>query len=85
MLGTTMIAPGNDDPPVEADEALARLMEGNERFLRNESRFTRASPEMLADLVKGQHPFATILGCSDSRVPLSWFSMRHSASCSSFV
>jgi carbonic anhydrase len=25
--------------------------------------------ETLADLVRGQHPFATILGCSDSRVP----------------
>jgi carbonic anhydrase len=27
------------------------------------------SKEMLADLSKGQRPFATILGCSDSRVP----------------
>jgi hypothetical protein len=25
--------------------------------------------EILADLVKGQHPYATILSCSDSRVP----------------
>ena len=44
-------------------------MEGNARFLRGEPRFTRAPAEVLADLVKGQHPFATILGCSDSRVP----------------
>jgi carbonic anhydrase len=64
-----MIAPNDDDPPVGADEAIVRLMEGNARFLRNEPRFTRASTEVLADLVKGQRPFATILGCSDSRVP----------------
>ena len=44
-------------------------MKGNARFLRGEPRFATASKEDLADLVKGQHPFATILGCSDSRVP----------------
>ena len=64
--GTTMIAP-ND--PVSADEALARLMEGNARFLQGESRLARESLAILADLVAGQRPFATILGCSDSRVP----------------
>jgi carbonic anhydrase len=44
-------------------------MEGNARFLRGELRWTREPKEMLAGLVEGQHPFATILGCSDSRVP----------------
>jgi carbonic anhydrase len=44
-------------------------MEGNARFLRGEPRYSRAPKEILADLTKGQHPFATILGCSDSRVP----------------
>jgi carbonic anhydrase len=61
-----MIAP-ND--PVSADEALTRLMEGNARFLQGESRLARESLAILADLVEGQRPFATILGCSDSRVP----------------
>src|SRR5207344_1593167 len=28
--------------------------------------------ESMADLVKGQWPYATILGCSDSRVPPEW-------------
>jgi carbonic anhydrase len=64
-----MTALHHDDNPVGADEALTRLMQGNERFLRGEPRFARASMEALADLAKGQHPFATILGCSDSRVP----------------
>jgi carbonic anhydrase len=64
-----MAAPNDDDGQVGADEALARLMEGNARFLRGESRLARASVEVLAHLAKGQHPFAAILGCSDSRVP----------------
>ena len=68
-FGATMAASSDDDYQVGADEALTRLMQGNARFLRGESRFTRASIEVFADLVKGQHPFAAILGCSDSRAP----------------
>lgn len=52
-----------------AAEALARLREGNERFTRGEARFPTIQKEILADLAKGQQPWATILGCSDSRVP----------------
>ncbi len=52
-----------------ADEALQRLKDGNERFLRGEAKFSTVRKETLADLAKGQHPYATILGCSDSRVP----------------
>ena len=59
--------------PVEqlctADEALARLKEGNARFLAGQARFPTVQKDILANLAKGQHPFATILGCSDSRVP----------------
>jgi carbonic anhydrase len=54
---------------VNADEALARLVAGNARFVRGEARFPTVQKEILADLAKGQHPYATILGCSDSRVP----------------
>ena len=52
-----------------ADQALARLIEGNERFVRGEARFPTVQKEILAELAKGQQPYATILGCSDSRVP----------------
>jgi carbonic anhydrase len=52
-----------------AEEALARLKDGNDRFLRGEARFPTLQTEVLADLAKGQQPYATILGCSDSRVP----------------
>jgi len=52
-----------------ADEALARLVAGNERFVRGEARFPTVQKEILAALASGQRPYATILGCSDSRVP----------------
>jgi carbonic anhydrase len=55
-----------------ADEALARLIAGNERFLRGNAHNAGPTRETLADLAKGQRPFATILGCSDSRVPPEW-------------
>ena len=52
-----------------SDEALARLRAGNERFVRGEARFPTIQKDILAELAKGQQPYATILGCSDSRVP----------------
>ncbi len=55
--------------PCTADDALRRLVAGNERFVRGEARFPTVHKEILAELAKGQQPYATIIGCSDSRVP----------------
>jgi carbonic anhydrase len=52
-----------------ADQALERLQAGNERFVRGEARFPTVQKEILASLALEQRPYATILGCSDSRVP----------------
>lgn len=52
-----------------ADEALARLVTGNQRFLQGATHRSELQRETLADLARGQRPYATILGCSDSRVP----------------
>ena len=51
-----------------ADKALQLLIEGNARFRAGEVRFTAMRPDVLANLAKGQTPFATVLCCSDSRV-----------------
>ena len=51
-----------------AAEALDRLIAGNARFVRGEAKFETIQTDHLADLAKGQRPFATVLGCSDSRV-----------------
>lgn len=55
--------------PMTAKEALQRLIEGNERFIAGEARFPTVQKDILAELAKGQRPYATIVGCSDSRVP----------------
>ena len=50
-------------------DALARLREGNRRFVENQTTGTALSHQARAALVAGQAPFAIVLGCSDSRVP----------------
>jgi carbonic anhydrase len=53
-----------------AKEALARLREGNRRFASNvRSVDSLLSQTRRAELVMSQQPFATVLGCSDSRAP----------------
>jgi len=59
----------NHQPAYTAEEALSRLRDGNARFISGRARFPTVQKEVLAELAKGQQPYATILGCSDSRVP----------------
>jgi carbonic anhydrase len=51
------------------DAALERLKSGNDRFVRDELQHHHSSREWRAQLKETQHPFATLLCCSDSRVP----------------
>lgn len=60
--------PTPDSSPT-ADEALQRLKAGNRRFVEGSAQFPRSQKDILAELTKGQKPHATLLGCSDSRVP----------------
>ena len=56
---------------IRAREALRRLQEGNLRFVENvRSATTLTGHARRGQLVDGQEPFAVILGCSDSRVPV---------------
>jgi carbonic anhydrase len=66
-----MTAP-HEGTRLSADEALGRLIEGNQRFLRGEARSSAFRRETRIDLAKAQRPYATVLGCSDSRVPPEW-------------
>lgn len=53
-----------------AREALERLRQGNRRFVAGSAATgVSVTPHRASDLVQRQRPFATILGCSDSRVP----------------
>src|SRR6187401_2243572 len=64
-----MSATADTSPQYTADQALERLVEGSARFVDGKARFPTVQKEVLADLAKAQRPYATILGCSDSRVP----------------
>ena len=56
---------------IPASEALVRLVEGNRRFVSGESNLGAiTSSSRRLEFVEGQAPFAVILGCSDSRVPV---------------
>jgi carbonic anhydrase len=59
----------SQSPPISSGQALHNLLEGNQRFRNGQAHFPTVCKETLADLAKGQRPFATILGCADSRVP----------------
>ena len=56
---------------VHASEALRRLREGNARFAANaRGTGTLITAARRAKLTAAQEPFAIVLGCSDSRVPV---------------
>jgi carbonic anhydrase len=56
---------------LSATEALARLQEGNRRFVAGEWRMTSQTGQARRDeILSGQEPFAVVVGCSDSRVPV---------------
>ena len=56
---------------ISAQQALAQLQEGNRRFVSGAPhRDAHMSPKRRSELANGQAPFAAILGCSDSRVPV---------------
>ena len=56
---------------ISASEALERLRDGNMRFARGSANnLLSISQARRAELVDGQTPFAVIVACSDSRVPV---------------
>jgi carbonic anhydrase len=55
--------------PISADQALEMLREGNRRFACGEAR-NRFTTDERARALEGQEPWAIVVGCSDSRVPV---------------
>ncbi len=51
-----------------ADDAIAVLKEGNERFVNDKSEVRNADSATRAELTKGQEPYAVVISCADSRV-----------------
>ncbi|MEU3186236.1 carbonic anhydrase [Streptomyces sp. NPDC006923] len=55
--------------PTTPDEALRELAEGNRRWRTFREQHPHETETVRRTLVSGQHPFAIVLGCVDSRVP----------------
>ena len=56
-------------PTISAEQALKLLLEGNQRFVAGKLEHPNQTPARRAEVAKGQHPFAAVLACSDSRTP----------------
>jgi carbonic anhydrase len=54
---------------VIGDSAQQRLVDGNKRYVDMKMSHPDQTAERRAVVAKGQHPFAAVLSCSDSRVP----------------
>ncbi|WDZ86491.1 carbonic anhydrase [Micromonospora cathayae] len=63
-----MTVPGSQRPPATPAQALAELQAGNRRFVTGDTRHPNQDADHRAAVADGQHPFAVILGCSDSRL-----------------
>lgn len=53
---------------VSAADALKRLKEGNARYAQGKMAHPACDAPTRAEIAQSQHPFAIVLGCSDSRV-----------------
>lgn len=54
---------------MDSEQALERLLVGNRRYSAMRQVHPRQTSTHRQTLVEGQHPFAAVLSCSDSRVP----------------
>nr|WP_232290201.1 carbonic anhydrase [Micromonospora sp. ATCC 39149] len=60
--------PGTPGVPPTPGQALAELYAGNHRFVTGTPRHPNQDADHRAAVADGQHPFAVIVGCSDSRL-----------------
>ena len=56
--------------PSTPEEALAELVAGNERYVNETSIHPRVDMDRVAQTAPHQAPFAAVVSCSDSRVPV---------------
>ncbi|SPD75394.1 Carbonic anhydrase [uncultured Desulfobacterium sp.] len=54
---------------VNAKDARQRLLDGNKRYVGAQMTHPNQTSERRQEVSNGQHPFAVVISCSDSRVP----------------
>jgi carbonic anhydrase len=72
ILAITCVSIANEtEGQLNADTAIMLLKTGNERYIKSQSTHLREDQERrTVTSAHGQHPYVSILSCSDSRVPL---------------
>jgi carbonic anhydrase len=70
MISAAQLWASSEVQTVSPDEAVGMLKEGNARYVSGTSKHPNQDQARRSlTSSKGQQPFATVLGCSDSRVP----------------
>jgi len=54
---------------MNSDQALQELLAGNQRYVAGQLAHPHQTVERRDEVTQGQHPFACVVTCSDSRVP----------------
>ena len=70
VMTFTMCKYHQSSVPSKPDEALAELLAGNERYVNDKSIHPHGDMGRVAETAPHQAPFAAVVGCSDSRVPV---------------
>ena len=69
IIASTRVQGQQPAPGIPSDQALKRLVEGNQRYVHDQERHPDEGLARRRELQNEQHPFAVIVSCSDSRVP----------------
>jgi len=68
VLAGSAFGAGHDAAPVvDAESALAKLQAGNKRYTSNSVSSGKPTSKARTATAQGQHPFAIVVGCADSR------------------
>ena len=65
----TLAAASDTGPTVDSATAQKMLLEGNKRHVDGKAGHPHQDAARRTEVAKGQHPFAVIVSCADSRVP----------------
>jgi carbonic anhydrase len=69
LLASCALLSGADAPALSPDAALKNLLDGNDRYVASKAVHPDQTTKRRVEVAAGQHPFAVVLGCADSRVP----------------
>ena len=67
IVSTRAVIAAVSAPTMSAADGLKLLLEGNQRFINGKPEHPNQSIARRTEVAKGQHPFAAVLACSDSR------------------